>query len=457
MARGKHAAEPPKRRHRGSRVAAPPPAEQPLPPATRTPSGSSFSIPATSVVRPRRRRLWLPLLLVGVLAAAAAVAAIAVLTRGEDPEVAAQGTGDGPAATSQDTLLLVRHGGGDSPATGLTLLAADPAGGGGVVLFLPVGTLADIPGVGLDRLGLAFQYGGSALVQATVENLLGIRVDEVAAVDDASLGTLLGSTGGIAVEVPERLVVRADDGSAEVRFEAGEQALDGPRLAEYWAFVSRGEDELASFPRQQQVLDGFLADLADPALLEAATGTGLPALDTGADPTWVRGLLGQLAAARSAEALRVTLLPVESFGGQGPDGGSTFRPRAEAVAALVDDLLRGSVPEDGEGGTIRIQVLNGVGVPGVGQLVDRRLGGGSFRVVLTDNARDFDFAETRILVYDESAASMEAAQRVRERLGVGTIQVSRQPQSVVDLTIVVGADLLAGEPTSTATPDPEQE
>jgi polyisoprenyl-teichoic acid--peptidoglycan teichoic acid transferase len=29
-------------------------------------------------------------------------------------------------------------------------------------------------------------------------------------------------------------------------------------------------------------------------------------------------------------------------------------------------------------------------------------------------------------------------------LGVGTIQISRQPQSVVDLTIVVGADFQDG-------------
>jgi hypothetical protein len=383
--------------------------------------------------------------LVGLAAAAVAgVLTVMLLDGGGDGATAPRGAGGEAAGPVQDTLLLVRHAGDGGQAEGLTLLAVDPEGGA-AVLLLPVGTLADIPGVGLDRLGLAHQYGGTALVQATVENLLGIEIDQVAAVDERGLGTILGRGGGFTVTVPERLVVRADDGTASVRFEPGDQFLDGRRLAEYWGFVARGEDELASFSRQQQVLGAWLDQLQDDATFETVLGDGLPQLDTSAEPEWLRELVAGLVEARDDDALNVTLLPVESFGGEGPDGGSTFRPRVAAIADLVDDLLVGSIPAEGGGGAVRVQVLNGVGIPGIGEAVDRRLGGGGFRIVLTDNARDFDFAVTRILVYDESSRSMEAARRVREALGVGTIEVSRQPQSVVDLTIVVGADFLAGE------------
>jgi polyisoprenyl-teichoic acid--peptidoglycan teichoic acid transferase len=360
--------------------------------------------------------------------------------------VAARGAVTVPDGPGQDTLLLVRQG-EDGPAAGMTLLAAEPGQADGVVLFLPVGTLVDIPGVGLDRLGLSHQYGGAALAQATVENLLGVEIDEVAVIDTSGLGSLLGRTGGFTVEVPSRLIVRDDDGTAQVRFEPGEQFLDGRRLAEYWGFVSGSEDELASFSRQQAVLSRLLEVAADPGTLEVLAGDGAPQLDTTADGEWVRAHLGGLVQARTAGSLRFTLLPVDSFGGDGPDGGATFRPRSAAVTQLVNELLSGSIPADGGGQIIRVQVLNGVGVPGVGQLVDRRLGGGSFRIVLTDNARSFDFADTRILVYDESQRSMDAARRVQDRLGVGTIQVSRQPQSVVDLTVVVGADFLDEDPT----------
>jgi LCP family protein required for cell wall assembly len=412
----------------------------------------TWSAPVAPSARTGGRRLAL---LVGLVLALLG-GALTYLLLDEPPgaETAARGPLPERAGPEQDTLLLVRRSEEGGPAEGLTLLAAGPEEGTGLVLFLPVGTLVDIPGVGLDRLGLTHQYGGPALTQAAVENMLGIQIDHAATVSDAGLASLLERAGGVTVEVPSRLVRRADDGTAEVRFEPGEQVLDGRRLAEYWGFVARGEDELASFSRQQAVLQALLERAGDPDQLDVIAGDGAPQLDTAAEPDWIREQLAALAAAHGQNELRVTLLPVESFGGDGPDGGATFRPRREGMEALVSESLAASVPADGVGGPVRVQVLNGVGLPGVGQHVDRKLGGGSFRIVLTDNARSFDFTETRILVYDESTRSMEAARRVQERLGVGTIQVSRQPQSVVDVTIVVGSDFLEAQGI---TPDVEEE
>jgi polyisoprenyl-teichoic acid--peptidoglycan teichoic acid transferase len=134
--------------------------------------------------------------------------------------------------------------------------------------------------------------------------------------------------------------------------------------------------------------------------------------------------------------------PVESFGGDGSPGDATYRLREADTRELVAAHLAGSMPLGADGDALRVQVLNGVGVPGVGQQVDRRLDRGAFRIVLSDNASSFDFDTTQIIIYDESERALEAARRVQELLGVGTIQVSRQPQSVIDLTIVVGADFV---------------
>lgn len=394
--------------------------------------------------RTRRRVLATAAILILVLGAAAALT-LPQLDRTEEPGTPATTAAAPQAVGEQQTLLLVRLA-DDGSAAGVTLLGAGPAEDDGVAVLVPVGTLVEIPGVGLDRLGLAQQYGGADLVAATVENLLGIAIDHVGAVDTTGLGALLDRTGGLSIDVPERLAMRNDDGSAEVRFEAGSQQLDGPRLAEYWSFIGPGEDELASFPRQQQVLTGLFDALGAPEVLDSFAGGGIPELDTAAEPDWLRTLFAGLATAGQGDGVDVVLLPVESFGGEGPQGDATYRPREEAVAQLVDQHLAASVPADGGADAVRVQVLNGVGVPGVGQIVDERLGEGPFRIVLTDNARSFDFTETQILVYDESERSLAAARQVQERLGVGTIQVSRQPQSVVDLTIVVGADLIADQP-----------
>jgi hypothetical protein len=396
--------------------------------------------------RRRRRNRRRSLLVICVVVIAAAAAAVTLSGLGPDRD-AGPGDEDVPLAREDGhTLLLVRHGEDGGTPHSATLLAAGAAGGPALVLFLPVGTLVDIPGVGTDRLGLAGQYGGAPLLQATVENLLGIAVDHVALVSDSGLGALLDRLGGLRVDVPGRLVEWRADGSAQVRFEPGAQFLDGARLAEYWGFRARGEEELATLARQQRVLDAMFAAALDPGVVEEVVGDGAPQLDTAAGAEWLTELVRRLADARDGGDLRFALLPVEPFGGEGPDGGATYRVRRSELDELVAGPLAASAPGVGVL-PVRVQVLNGVGVPGVGQQVDERLDRGQFRIVVTDNARNFDFLETQILVYDESQESLDAARRVREQLGVGSIQVSRQPQSVVDLTIVVGNDFFtaAGE------------
>ena len=407
--------------------------------------------------RRRRRRLLRLGVLVAVVAVAAGVRAIPWESwRSTSPPVAPtiSASPTAPPRPEQDTLLVVRTAADEGPAAGITLLTASSEPDGTAVIFVPDGTLVDIPGFGLDRLGLAQQYGGAALVEASVENLLGIDIDHTAQVSDSGLSAFLARTGGLDIDVEERLIARNEDGSAEVRFEPGAQFLDGPRLVEFWGFRERGESELDSFPRQQKVWGQLFLAASDSAVVEALVADGAPQLETSADGDFLRGMLTRLAEAAQGGTLDYALVPVTPFGAGDDTGGVTYRADPEGIKRLAEGPLAPSVPGNGGAEAVRIQVLNGVGTPGIGQEVDRRLEGAGYRIVLTDNARSFDFTETRILVYREDEASLEAAEQVRRRLGVGTIQVSRQPQSVVDLTIVVGSDLLA---TSGADPTAEPE
>lgn len=395
---------------------------------------------AKRAARRRQRRRWLIVaaLALAVLAAAGGVRLLGGGGGGDEAGTSRIGTTQGPG---QHTLLLVRAPDEPGAAAGLTLLAAGPEAGAGAVVFLPAGTLVDIPGYGLDRLGSSLQYGGGPLAEAAVENALAIHVDDTVVLTDAAFGAWLDVLGTVRIDVPARLVGAGPDGESGVRFAAGPQSLDGRRLVEYLAFRRSRQDELATFSRQEQVWDGVLGALAeagDPRRLARRLARA-PQLDPGVSDRRLASLFELLAEAREADGLRQSLLPVEPFGGAGPDGGATYRLRQPEAQQLVEELLRGSMEEQGRE-PLRVEVLNGVGTPGVGQAVHRRLGGGRFRIVVTDNARSFDFAETRILVYDR--ARLADARRLRALLGVGTISVSRRPQSVVDLTVVVGADFL---------------
>jgi polyisoprenyl-teichoic acid--peptidoglycan teichoic acid transferase len=108
------------------------------------------------------------------------------------------------------------------------------------------------------------------------------------------------------------------------------------------------------------------------------------------------------------------------------------------VAFLDDVVGRREADVD----LVRVQVLNGNGVPGIGQEVAERLVGSGFKVILSGNARRLDYEHTRIITYDSSAEGLTVAERARDLLTVGRVQVSAQQQGIVDLTIVVGMDFL---------------
>lgn len=378
--------------------------------------------------RERRRRAFLAT--VGLVALAAAAGVGLVMLDGEPLAPPAQPPPAREVATSPETVLLVSHPTAGGAATSVTLLAYGSERA--TAVFLPLGTLVEIPGVGRDLLAAAHQYGGAQLVEATVENLLGIAITHVVTVSERGFASFFSRAGGLEVTLAERVVDRGEGEQADLRFEAGPQFLNGTRASALWAYD--GDGELAAFTRRQVLLEALLDKVdADAGLARSLAGT--PQLVGAAANREIAGALEQLATAHAQERLSVTLLPVEPFGGQAADGTATYRVREQEAAALGAQLGAGVTAE-----ALRVQVLNGVGVPGIGQEVERRLAGGRFRVVLTENARSFDFAETRLIVYDDAADTLRAARAVRQLLGVGSISVSRQPQSVVDLTIVVGAD-----------------
>jgi polyisoprenyl-teichoic acid--peptidoglycan teichoic acid transferase len=225
-----------------------------------------------------------------------------------------------------------------------------------------------------------------------------------------------------------------------VRFEPGPQHLDGVRVAELLGFRMEGEGELLRLARIRRVFDGLFAALAaDPAHLEAVFADGAPMLDTHVPSEELERLFGAVAWAQQAGRLDALTLPVVPLEGVA-DG--ALRVDQERAAGIVAERFSRAVPSDVAAGQRRLQILNGNGRPGIGQEVAARVLPAGFRVVLTDNADSFDHEQTRILVHDDDTSQVELARELARLIGVGRVEISRTPQSVVDFTVVVGHDFL---------------
>lgn len=390
--------------------------------------------------RRRRQELKGGLIAAAVAAVVAVVGAIAILSRDEAPAPRAGVLAQGPerADTITTTLLFgTKEQRPEAGPTWMTLLSYDSATGKGAVIYLPAHTATGVPGRGLLPVGDAYSTGGVPLLLLATETLLGTPIDRYVELSDADAEVLFREMGALTVDVPQEVRVSAGPGQARLIFATGPQRLGAEFLVDLLYVKGLESDDVELGARHlafwASLFEAFSFD-AD-GLGDAVRASGAAVGESDASPEEIAKLFELLAGAEAADRA-LALLPVRQVG----VGGSELY---QADEEEVEDFLRETVGEQAVSGKeVRVQILNGNGSPGIGQYVAERLGGEGFRVILSGNAPRLNYRETLVIAYERSSKALGLAERTRDLIGVGEVQVSRQRQGIVDLTIVVGKDFL---------------
>lgn len=372
-----------------------------------------------------------------VLAALLAAGGVAYLaTDDEAAEAPAPVPTEAPDDAVVSTLVFgTRESGG--PAVWLTLLAYDKNTESGSVIYIPAHAAVEVPGRGLQGVGDALESGGPPLLLVSAENLLGIDIDNYLELSDRDARSLFEATGPLSVDVPAEVKVAVGQDRARLIFDDVLQRLGPSFLVQLLYTRGLESDDVELGSRHLAFWDALFDTFAgDPDNLAAAVrAAGGALVESDADVASHARLLATLAGLEVADRT-ITTLPVQQVS---VGGSELYSVDPAEVAALMEDLLSGVTgPRD----EVKVQVLNGNGVPGIGQEVAEKLIGAGFRVVLTGNARHWNYERTLIITYDDSPEGLALAERARKLIGVGQVQVSEQSQGIVDLTIVIGKDFL---------------
>jgi hypothetical protein len=360
----------------------------------------------------RRRTLGLVLL-------AVAVVAVLVLVVAHPWRSGAPSSKPHPPAASRhvplpSSAVLVQQD-AKGGAASITLLVANPASGGGHIVFVPPATMTELPSFGLDGVGKALGLGGPSLFQVTLENLLGVPLPPAAIVGDAQLTGFVQAAGPLDVDVPTQVLQTDASGNGSVLWDQGPSTLAPTDVPRFLSVRGQGND-LSRLARHQTLWTAWLAKVAH-------------------DPNAVSGLPPDLARVMRQLAtggVSYQTLPVEAVDA-GAGGDEVYRVRQVDLDQLMGQLLPGVSPE-----RIRVQILNGTGAIEAAPRVTTRLVPAGARVVLSGNAASFAYAQTQIVFYARS--QQQAAERIRQALGTGRLVLSRQPLDVVDVTVIVGRD-----------------
>lgn len=137
-----------------------------------------------------------------------------------------------------DTLFVVMF---DKDSKGVSLLS------------IPRDTRVRIPGHGWDKINHAYAYGGRELTQKTVEELLGIRIDNYVMVDFKGFKGLVDAIGGIDINVEKDMYYYDDWDGFKVDLKKGPQHLDGETAIQYVRYRDE-EGDIGRIKRQQHFM-----------------------------------------------------------------------------------------------------------------------------------------------------------------------------------------------------------
>lgn len=307
------------------------------------------------------------------------------------------------------------------------------------LLSIPRDTRVQIPGEqGYDRINSAYAIGGAKLSETVVQNLLGIPIDYFVRIKEEGLKNLVDAIGGIDVDVEKKMDYVDHWGNLRIHLKKGYQHLNGDKAAQYSRFRHDELGDYGRIERQQKVVKAIQKRFMDPGVLARVpqvVNVAKQNVETDMNITQLIALanLFKGSHAGSVETITLPTVPKDVLEGKywvsyvmlDPDPAKKALNQFTASEAPVYNL-----------GALRIEVLNGTGIPGRAQEVAEKLRSRGFLVARVTNADRFDYSETEIVDHTgQGQGSMIA--KVLER-GT-TLSIPQDPRQI-DITVIVGRD-----------------
>lgn len=312
----------------------------------------------------------------------------------------------------------------DGVPSSATVMALSGADGGGVVIFVPLDTQVLEPAFGVGRLRGV--YGkpdgtdtGARRLATQIGQLMNVGIEEPIEVTNAGLAQLAAPVAPIVIDNPDTL-----DLGYGITLPAGRTELSGPVLGRYLEVLQPGESDLNRLNRHQLVWSAWLEQIA-------AAGVD------GAVPGETATGIGRYLRTLASGPVTYHTLPVE------PQGDGTFLVDEVATNLLVTSTIpapTGAVP----GQRFTVRLLNGVAAEAIPSSVVKVVVGEGGAVTLVGNGPSFDRDETEVVYGNPDDAS--EARSLAEALGAtGGVRLDREAPDTVDLTVILGRDVLGGE------------
>jgi LCP family protein required for cell wall assembly len=131
-----------------------------------------------------------------------------------------------------------------------------------VMASLPRDLRVSIPGYGLDKINHAYAYGGRELIDQTIEELLGVKLDFSVKLDFDTFASIINDAGGVSINAQKDFYKN----ETQLVISQGEQVLNGKNALFYVRFRSDSDGDYGRIARQQEVVKALMKNLSTMSL-----------------------------------------------------------------------------------------------------------------------------------------------------------------------------------------------
>ncbi|HIE09510.1 MAG TPA: LytR family transcriptional regulator [Armatimonadetes bacterium] len=326
------------------------------------------------------------------------------------------------------------RGGKRGRADVVMLVLVGPRTGRVAVLHIPRDSRVIIPGHGVDKINAAYALGGPELARETVEYLIGEPIDFYIKLNVEEFRKLVDLVGGVDlyVEKDMRYVDRSQ--GLYINLKRGYQHLDGEKAMQYVRFRHDRWGDIGRIERQKKFLKALAKKLLSPRNLPKLPKIVIQARECVETNMSAEDMLDLVRVVRKTKPEEV---PMETLPGRPASiRGISYWIIDEGKACDVLSRLLVFVQSPQVELSVRVEVLNGCGVPGIATKVAEVLRLEGFEVERVDNADRYDYDATLLLV---RGGNISAAEEIRRLLGCGEIR--KAGKEGADVTVIVGRDL----------------
>ncbi|MCL5071748.1 MAG: LCP family protein, partial [Actinobacteria bacterium] len=315
-----------------------------------------------------------------------------------------------------------------------------------ITLAVPVNTLMEIPGFGLDSVNKSVEFGGMDLLKLTLKNTLGMDVNNYILMD---IVNIVNKLEGMNLKLDENITITAGDGS-KIELKQGDNVINGETALSFLNYFSgvNADVPVASVSKQKILLDSLAKKMIGEKEGDLAKNfTKInDYIDTDLNLEELSKLVSTIAGLDSEKnksyALEGSTVELE--------GKTFYVPDITKVADIFNQqnaVQNGDQKPATTGDTLTLSVFNGVGVKGIAAktselLKDLKFDDGKlkYNVTTVGDADNYNYAVTQIILKSGEQNIMTAAEDIKKILKVGNIATQQGSTQSTDIVVIIGKD-----------------